>query len=70
MDTSDVSAMGLTEMSRPDSVLVIFQDDWPLFEVSQKVMLCTKMVGWKLGLHSYSTGRCSYQKRTTSEHFY
>ena len=52
MDTSDGSAMGLTEMSRPDSVLVIFQDDWPLFEVSQKVMLCAKMVGWKLGLHS------------------
>ena len=70
MDMSDGSAMGLTEMSRHDSVLVIFQDDWPLFEVSQKVLLHAKMVGWKLGLHSYPTGRGSYQKRTTSEHLY
>ena len=46
MDTSDVSAMGLTEMSRPDSVLVIFQDDWPLFEVSQR--LCY-VLRWLVG---------------------
>ena len=70
MGTSDGSAIGLTEMSRHDSVLVIFQDDWPLFEVSQKVVLRGKIVGWKLGLHSYPTGRGSYQKGTTSEHLY